>query len=64
MINALWERFFLRRPETVRRELRFVDYSTADKMMQEHPGVWTIAPEEDSNKELGWVYIERRVRTV
>lgn len=40
------------------RELRFVFYTEADKMLSANEG-WRIAPEEDRNQQFGFVYLER-----
>lgn len=52
---------FTRKPKKVRAELRCCTYSEADKLIRETNGAWTIAPEEDKNKMIGIVYIERLV---
>jgi hypothetical protein len=42
------------------REVRFLPYGEADKLIRETNGAWVIAKEEDKNRVLGWVYLERR----
>ena len=42
------------------RELRCVDYHAADRMLRSNEG-WRIAREEDRNKVVGWVYLERDI---
>ena len=48
-----------RQPKLRRLELRFLPYVDADRLIRETRGAWTIAPEEDSNRNVGMVYIER-----
>lgn len=51
---------FRRRPRLRRAEIRFLPYAEADKLIKANPGVWRIArPEEDGNRQYGWVYLER-----
>ncbi len=40
------------------RELVFVDYRSADQMLRENSG-WKLAKEEDTNRQPGFVYLER-----
>lgn len=40
------------------RELVFVDYNRADQMLKGNGG-WKIAKEEDTNRQRGFVYLER-----
>ena len=54
---AWWKRFT--GPTPRRMELRYLPYAAADKLMRESNGAWTIAPEEDANVRIGWVYLER-----
>ena len=42
-----------------RLELRYVTYAEGDRLIRETPGAWTIAPEEDGNRQIGMVYLER-----
>ncbi len=42
-----------------RLELRCLSYAEADRLIRETQGAWTIAPEEDGNRCLGMVYLER-----
>lgn len=42
-----------------RIDLRFVDYGEADKIIKSNPDSWRIAREEDHNRILGMVWIER-----
>lgn len=39
-----------------RLELRFVNYSEGDRLIREG---WKIADEEDNNRVIGWIYLER-----
>ena len=48
---------FTRKPK--RLELRYLSYAEADRLIRETRGAWTIAPEEDRNRVLGMVYLER-----
>lgn len=50
-----------------RLELKFVSYTEGDKMIREtydkpESEKWVIAKEEDANKKLGMVYLERKER--
>lgn len=40
------------------RELCFVPYTKAEWMLRGGEG-WRLAPEEDRNRKIGWVYLER-----
>lgn len=40
------------------RELCFVPYDKGDLMLKSDQG-WRLAPEEDTNKHIGYVYLER-----
>ena len=52
-----WLRWFLGlKPKLKRLELRCVPYHEAGDLL--HEG-WTIAREEDRNRRIGWVYLER-----
>ena len=48
-----------RRPRLRRLELQFLSYADADRLIRETNGAWTIAPEEDGNRIIGMVYLER-----
>lgn len=50
---------WLTKPKPKRAELRYLSYLDADKLIRETNGAWTIAKEEDTNRCLGWVYLER-----
>lgn len=58
-MNSLlkWFRSFFK---STPRELVYVPYSEGDKLIRENKG-WRIAPEEDRNRNIGWVYLERDV---
>jgi hypothetical protein len=45
------------------REVVFVPYTEGDRMLRHNEG-WRIAPEEDHNREIGWVWLERDSPTV
>lgn len=51
----------LLKPKTVRLEVRFVSYAEAEQLFGGQPGQWQIAPEEDTNRRIGWVWLERVV---
>lgn len=53
MLSRLWRFFFP--PKRKRLGLIFVNYEAAEKYLQKG---WTIAPEEDWNKIIGWVHLE------
>lgn len=42
------------------RELVFVDYRRGDQLLKENSG-WRLAKEEDTNRQPGFVYLERPV---
>ena len=46
------------RPKKPPRELEFVRYTVGDRMLKSNTG-WRLAPEEDQNHVVGWVWIER-----
>lgn len=51
----------------MRLELRFISYGEADRLIRESANLpedqrWEIAREEDHNRLIGKVFIERRVR--
>lgn len=58
---AFIKSLFTRTPRKQRAELRCLSYADADKLIRETNGAWTIAPEEDKNRIIGIVYIERLV---
>lgn len=60
MIQFIRSLFGLK-PKKRRAELRCLPYDQADKLIRETNGAWTIAPEEDKNKVIGIVYLERLV---
>jgi hypothetical protein len=60
MIKALRRLFYQRFKRYRRLELRFIDYREADYLIKQ--GGWILAKEEDTNKQLGMVYLERRGR--
>lgn len=47
-----------RQPKAKRVCLAFVDFSTADSLLKLGRG-WRIADEEDKNKRIGKVYLEK-----
>jgi len=56
---------FKRKPKYRRLELKFVSYIEGDKMIRANQGKpeseqWHIAKEEDTNRNYGTVYLERR----
>lgn len=57
---ALFKRLFGLRKPPLPRQLVFIEYSAADRMLKENAG-WRIAPEEDRNRSIGWVWLERDV---
>lgn len=50
---------FSRAPKK-KRELLFLSYSEADELIKHEPD-WHIAPEEDHNRDIGKVYLQRFV---
>lgn len=38
------------------RALRLVSYGEAEQLLNEG---WVLAPEEDANRAIGWVFLER-----
>lgn len=52
--EAIWKGFCP--PKRKRIELRLVCYEEADKLIRDG---WRIASEEDRNRRIGWVYLER-----
>lgn len=44
------------RPKMRRVEVRFVPYSEGAKLVKQG---WTLAPEEDRNRKVGWVFLEK-----
>ena len=65
MLRKLYYKIF---PTYRRLELKFVNYSEGDKLIRQSAGKpesekWVIAkPEEDRNRRLGMVYLERKER--
>ena len=64
MLRRLYYRVFKRYR---RIEFRFVTYLEGDRLIRENDGrperdQWQIAPEEDANRVLGMVFLERRER--
>lgn len=55
-IEAILKAF--RPPKRKRLELRFLPYAEADKLLREN-SAWTLAKEEDTNRQIGMVYLER-----
>jgi hypothetical protein len=58
---------FGRKPAYRRLELKFVTWHEADALIRQNskeppPLRWEIAPEEDHNRRIGFVYIERKER--
>lgn len=43
------------------RELKYLSYAEADTLIGSDPS-WRLAPEEDTNRSIGYVYLERRVK--
>jgi hypothetical protein len=57
---------FKRKPKYRRLELKCFSWSEGDKKIRENYGKpeseqWHLAKEEDTNKAIGTVYLERRV---
>lgn len=42
-----------------RGEVRLFTYAEADRLLREVPPQWKLAPEEDTNRVVGVVYLER-----
>jgi len=51
-----WLKNLIFAPKTERTALRFVTYGEAEQLLQQG---WQIAPEEDDNRRIGWVWMER-----
>lgn len=51
-----WLRQIFNPAPPVPRELRMVSYDEADVLLKQG---WRLAPEEDNNRILGMVYLER-----
>jgi hypothetical protein len=47
-------------PKPVRLELRLFTYDEANRVLVHGPGNWQIADEEDMNRRIGYVWLERR----
>jgi hypothetical protein len=60
-MKSSWRKLldFLFPPRRKRLELRYLSYAEADRLLEETDDVWTIAPEEDTNRVIGYVYLER-----
>jgi len=56
LFEGIWKAFCP--PKRRRLEFRFVHWEEADELMRSESG-WSIAPEEDNNRIVGWVYLER-----
>lgn len=60
--NGLWYSMrWARREKQLakpKRELVLVDYFRADQMLKQNAG-WKLAKEEDTNRQCGFVYLER-----
>lgn len=64
MMKRLYYRIFKRYR---RIELKFINYYDADLLIKSGEGKpeseqWFIAKEEDNNRVIGWVYLERKER--
>lgn len=57
MLNWLRDLFG---PKPARLDLRLFTYAEADRILIHGPGSWQIAPEEDTNRRIGYVWLERR----
>ncbi len=53
----LWRWLFPRKRK--RLDLRLVSYATAEELCARDHECWRVAKEEDTNKALGWVWVER-----
>jgi hypothetical protein len=63
-LSRLYYRLFKRYQ---RIECVFVQWAVADKLLRDNEGKpeheqWTLAPEEDTNYVIGYIYLERRER--
>lgn len=56
LFSQILARVFRLKPNPRRLELRYVNYKEGDRLVREG---WTIAPEEDNNRSIGMVYLER-----
>lgn len=68
-MNALRRLFYRIFPRYRRLELRAVSYEVADRLIRESANKakheqWSIAREEDGNRVIGVVWLERRERIV
>lgn len=54
-----WLRALFRPRATPPRELVFVPYAEGDRMLRDLDAGWRLAPEEDRNRQIGMVYLER-----
>jgi hypothetical protein len=59
MFNWLRDLF---KPQGMRVDLRLFTYAEADRTLLAGNGEWRIAPEEDHNRRIGYVWLERRVK--
>jgi hypothetical protein len=57
MINWLKKTLFKKKPKRI--ELKLLSWSDADNLIRRTNGAWTIAKEEDKNKVIGMVWLER-----
>lgn len=48
------------KPGSTRLELRLFTYAEADRLLITGENGWQIAPEEDTNHNIGYVWLERR----
>jgi hypothetical protein len=55
MFNWLRDLF---KPKGTRVDLRLLSYQDADRLLLTEDG-WQIAPEEDTNRRIGYVWLER-----
>ncbi len=58
-----WLRSLFHGPTPRMRELVYVPYDRADRMLREKVG-WRLAPEENGNRTIGMVFLERDTSTV
>lgn len=53
MFKKLWQSVFP--PKRQRLEMKLISYREAEDLLKSG---WTIAPEEDYNRQIGMVYLE------
>lgn len=53
----------LKRVQRASRELRLMSYQDADQLLHQPGNAWRIAPEEDYNRKIGYVWLERPIKT-